>query len=174
MPICGTVGLLIAGSLLLTGCGSAPLTALFDRSVRTDTLRPTLFHNPDAYVLSITGERRLMIATADGRTICAEPLPDVARAVDTNSKIDVSVTPTGPMDPKLAGKLEDAFKTSLTKTFDRRASIDMLGRLGALACMTYLNGIAAGDRGAYAAYQASMRAIIAGGIEAMKLEAQQR
>ncbi len=86
-----TAGLLIAGALLLTGYASAPLSAVFDRAVRTDRLRPTWFHNPDAYVLSISGENRMMIATADGRTICAEPLPDVARAVDTTSKIDVSL-----------------------------------------------------------------------------------
>ena len=106
MPTFVTAGPLIAGSLLLTGCALAPLSAVFDRSVRTDTLRPTWFHNPDAYVLSFTGERRPMIATAYGRTICAGPLPDVARAVDTTSKIDVSVTPSrriSPISRSLAG-----------------------------------------------------------------------
>ncbi len=171
MSSCTKRCVVIIALLGLVGCGAAPITAIFERTVRTDTIRPTWFHDPDSYVLSVTGERRVVLASADGKTVCVEPLPDVARAVDTASKVDVTVNAPAAPDPKLVSKLDEVFKTSLTKTFDRRASGDILGRLAALACFAYLNGKAVNQDQAYKNYREDMSKIIVGGIDAMIREA---
>lgn len=176
----GTLALVLtacAPMVLLSGCAAAPFTAVYDRSVRTDTIRPSWFRDPQLYAMSVTGERRIVFVSEDAKTVCAEPLPDAARAVKTESALTVPalLLSTG-ADGKMEAKTVDKFETGLTKTHERTELSELVGRLGALACMAYLNQVGAfpetADRAkALKTYDARVNKIIEGALEAAKATA---
>lgn len=69
--------------------------------------------------------------------MCPENFPDVGRSTEAKSVLDLPITSTG--SPSVI-KVDDSFKTALLKTNDRTESADMIGRLGAIVCVAYLNG----------------------------------
>lgn len=116
---------------LLGGC-SSQISAIFNRDLRTDTVS---FGQTDGYVIvSTTGERRMAFFSKDGR-VCPENFPDVGRAL--NAKSDIQATPPGASS---AARLTDQFETNLTVTNQRSEAADIVGRMGAIICVAYLNG----------------------------------
>jgi len=121
----------MAVSLMVTGC-TAELSTMLNRDLRTDTVS---FREQDAFVVvSTTGERRSTFFKVNGQ-FCPENFPDVGRA--TNAKTDIQ----GPL-PGITGtaQLHNQFATTLTQTNQRSESADIVGRLGAIICVAYLNG----------------------------------
>ncbi len=122
---------------MLTGC-AAQLSAILNRDLRTDTITVTDLEKQRVrtyMTVSVPGERRLTFFAPDGR-VCPENFPDVGRSTEAKSTIDLPIA-----TPASAGviKVDDAIKTALLKTNDRTESADMIGRLGAIICMAYLN-----------------------------------
>ena len=122
---------------MLTGC-AAELSAILNRDLRTDTITvtdPATRQVRTYTTVSVPGERRLTFFAPDGR-VCPENFPDVGRSTEAKSTIALPIA-----TPASAGviKVDDAFKTALLKTNDRTESADMIGRLGAIICMAYLN-----------------------------------
>jgi hypothetical protein len=116
---------------LMGGC-SSQISAIFNRDLRTDTVS---FGQTDSYVIvSTTGERRMSFFAKDGR-MCPENFPDVGRAL--NAKTDIQATPPGTSS---AARLTDQFETNLTVTNQRSEAADIIGRMGAIICVAYLNG----------------------------------
>jgi hypothetical protein len=138
MTICNLrVLLVVAFSLTVGGC-AAEISAALNRDLRTDTVTvtdPTTRQTRTYKTISVPGERRLTFFAPDGR-VCPENFPDVGRSTEAKSTIDLPIA-----TPASAGviKVDDAFKTALLKTNDRTESADMIGRLGAIICVAYLN-----------------------------------
>lgn len=166
-----------APMVLLSGCAAAPFTAVFDRTVRTDSIRPSWLHDPQLYAMSVTGERRIVFVSEDAKTVCAEPLPDAARAVKAESVLAApAVLLSQGADGKMEAKTTERFETALTKTHERTELSELVGRLGALACMAYLNRVGAfpatADRAeALRTYDARVNDIIRGALDAAKATA---
>jgi len=131
MSAIGRLGITAFIAIFLSGC-AAQLSAVLNRDLRTDTVS---FNEASSHVIvSTTGERRMVFFARDGR-VCPENFPDVGRALDTKTDIH------GPV-PGGSGtvQLTDQFKTTLTLTNQRSESADIIGRLGAIICVAYLNG----------------------------------
>lgn len=117
-----------------SGCTSQ-ISAVLNRDLRTDTASFGR-SGPHHIVISTTGERRMAFFSQKGR-LCPENFPDASRSLDTKSTIDVSGKLPDASD--LKAKIEDAFKTALTVTNTRTEASDIVGRLGAIICVGYLN-----------------------------------
>lgn len=116
--------------LTMTGCASQ-ISAWLNRDIRTDTVK---IRDPDGpkhrhTVISTTGERRIVFFSEKGR-ICPENFPDASRSFTAKSDIEVK---------DISSK--DSIETKLEKTNDRKESADLVGRLGAIVCVAYLNDV---------------------------------
>lgn len=124
--------LLIA--ILTSGCASQ-ISAYFNRDLRTDTAN---FGDKGKVhtVMAVTGERRMVFFADNGR-VCPENFPDVSRSFDAKSVLELPGKAVG--DKATTAKLDDSIKTSLTITNTRTEASDIIGRLGAIICVAYLN-----------------------------------
>ena len=124
--------------LVLSGC-AAEISAALNRDLRTDTVTvadSATGQSKTFKILTVTGERRMTYFAPDGR-MCPENFPDVGRSTEAKSVLDVPIATTVSSGTV---KLDDSFKTALLKTNERTESADMIGRLGAIICVAYLNG----------------------------------
>lgn len=120
---------LIALSPALAGCAST-LNAIFERSVADEDVY-------DHKVLTMTGERRIAIVVPrhSPNVICAESLPDAARASGARSALDIQAGGTG--RPALG--VDDQVQTALLQTFTRTETADVVRQLGWQVCNAYAN-----------------------------------
>lgn len=121
--------------LLLAGCASE-LTAVFDRTFRTDT-----YSEGRVSSATVTGERRIILVrprrewASRDPVVCAESLPDVARAVAARSEI------TGREDASHGElRLNSQFTTAVLQTFTRTEIVEASRNLAWHACLAYANG----------------------------------
>jgi len=127
-----------SAGLVVAGC-AAEISAALNRDLRTDTVTvtETAAGQPQTFkILTVTGERRMTYFAPGGR-MCPENFPDVGRSTEAKSVLDVPIATavsTGTV------KVDDSFKTALSKTNERTESADIIGRLGAIICVAYLNG----------------------------------
>lgn len=148
------------GALALVGCGST-LNAIFERSVSSEPLDRT-------QVVTMTGERRVTIAVDRNGpyTVCAESLPDAARALGARTVGDLDLG-TANGQARASGGFDDQVQTALLQTNTRTEIADVSRILGFQVCSAYANnGINQTQ------YGSLLRDIITGANSAMLANAQ--
>lgn len=164
--------------LLISGCSSS-LGSIFERSVSSENITYDK-------IITLTGERRvaLIVPYVDRRlskneekefysnlgharkVICAESLPDAARQVDTHSNYKLNLAApsvvTG-VSPSGEQAVDDLFKTTVTQTFQRTETADVVRQLGWQVCQGFANG-AIDENG----YKELVDRIISGSLEVLR------
>jgi hypothetical protein len=163
VPISWLFVTLLSIVVLAAGC-AAPISAFLNRDIRTDTASFGT-SGPRHIVISSTGERR-MVFFSDNRRVCPENFPDASRSFDTKSSIDISGTLPSVDSKELKLKLEDAIKTALITTYTRTEASDIVGRLGAILCVAYLNAALTENE-----YNALVMKLVADSMEYLKIRA---
>lgn len=154
-------GMLVMTCILLNGCAST-INSIFERSVSSEPIDRGQF-------LTMTGERRVAVVFDPRQPymVCAESLPDAARAAGARSAADVDLGTAGGQARGALG-FDDQFVTALVQTNTRSEVSDVVRHLAFQACSAYANrGISPAE------YGAMLRQIISGANAAMLARANQ-
>lgn len=127
-----TQTVVVLGLFGLAGCGST-LNSIFERSVTSEPLDRT-------QVVTMTGERRVTIAVERNGpyTVCAESLPDAARALGARSAGTLDLG-TANGQARASGGYDDQMQTALLQTNTRTEVADVSRILGFQVCSAYAN-----------------------------------
>jgi hypothetical protein len=155
LPIKGL--LLASASLLIAGCASLVTAFKNDPLQHYDMVGPTVY--------TMTGDRRTAVALVGpngGYRFCAESLPDAVAVFTASSKAKLLA------EGKFEAGLDEATAAGLLQTFQRTEIAEVYRQLGWNTCMAWAQG--AIDNTSYANL---LSAMVAGGIDIMKVRASQ-
>lgn len=150
-------GLLLAeAGLWVSSCASLITAFKNDPLQHYDLVGPTIY--------TMTGDRRTAVALKgpQGFRFCAESLPDAVAVFTASSKAKLLA------EGKFEAGLDEATAAGLLQTFQRTEIAEVYRQLGWNTCMAWAQG-AIGD----ARYSQMLTAMVAGGIDIMKIRASQ-